>query len=256
MASTCSLSTITTIFPGFPGKTTTSASGSSSIFRVRPQPEEDLSNFESIHDLPNEAKVLIYGDELVSKALAYHLADSLGPNVVVINGNGPDYRRPSIDSALNSFVVNHMIVSNPRSSLLIKHSTELFNTTKTGAIYLAQTEERVKSLLRMISISKLFIPKESGTIELISPEEIKRKFDYLDTTKIKAGIYVPFDGVVQNQQAEEDRLERAAKEKGVQFFKDFILHKVHVNNDIISSVEVSDVFSNLFAKLISVSLRS
>lgn len=126
--------------------------------------------YESGEDLPGEAKVIIYGDELVSKSLAFHLADTLGSNVVVISGAGPGKKKSDLEGTLNSFVVNHMIVSNPRSSLLIHHSTELFNMTKTGSIYLAQTEERVKSLKRMISISKLFIPREYGTMELLSPE--------------------------------------------------------------------------------------
>lgn len=128
--------------------------------------------YESAADLPTEAKVVIYGDELVSKALAYHLSDSLGANVLVIRGNGipKSTERFERKSALNSFYVTHLVVSNPRSSLLIRHSCDLFNMTNCGAIYLAQTEERVKSFKRMISISKLFIPKESGSMELLSPE--------------------------------------------------------------------------------------
>lgn len=131
--------------------------------------------FESANDLPNEAKVIIYGDELVSKSLAYHLSNSIGDNVLVIRGNGTQNgkRIRNFHPDLNSFYLNHLNVSNPRSSLLIRHSTELFNMTNCGAIYLAQTEERVKSFKRMISISKLFIPKECGSIELLSPEGIK-----------------------------------------------------------------------------------
>lgn len=196
--------------------------------------------YESASDIPNEAKVLIYGDELVSKALAYHLSDQLGSNVVVIRGHGPrDDQEKSVSySTLNSFFMTHLIVSNPRSSLLIRHSADLYNVTNCGAIYLAQTEERVKSFKRMISISKLFIPKESGDMELLSPEEIKRRHDFIDTNKIKCGIHVPFDGVVMDRRAEEEKLEKYARQKGVQFFDEFILNKIHVNNDRVSNIEV------------------
>ena len=134
--------------------------------------------YESVSDLPTEAKVIIYGDELVSKSLAYHLSNSLGSNVLVIRGNGTQNgkRINSFNPDLNSFYMNHMIVSNPRSSLLVRHSTELFNVTTCGSINLAQTEERVKSFKRMISISKLFIPKESGSIELLSPGGLSSNF--------------------------------------------------------------------------------
>lgn len=201
----------------------------------------DDSYYESASDVPVEAKVLIYGDELVSKALAYHLSDTLGGgNVVVVRGHGPrDDQEKSVSySTLNSFFMNHLIVSNPRSSLLIRHSADLYNVTNCGAIYLAQTEERVKSFKRMISISKLFIPKESGDMELLSPEEIKRRHNFIDTNKIKCGIHVPFDGVVMDRRAEEDKLEEYARSKGVQFFDEFILNKINVNNDRVSNVEV------------------
>lgn len=201
----------------------------------------DDSYYESASDVPVEAKVLIYGDELVSKALAYHLCDTLGGgNVVVVRGHGPrDDQEKSVSySTLNSFFMNHLIVSNPRSSLLIRHSADLYNVTNCGAIYLAQTEERVKSFKRMISISKLFIPKESGDMELLSPEEIKRRHNFIDTNKIKCGIHVPFDGVVMDRRAEEDKLEEYARSKGVQFFDEFILNKINVNNDRVSNIEV------------------
>ena len=136
----------------------------------------DVSDYLSASDLPPEAKVIIYGNELVSKALAFHLSDTtIGSNVIVIRGEGPMKSNLQIDpsSALNSFYVNHLVVANPRSSLLIRHSCELYSMNTCGAIYLAQTEERVKSFKRMISISKLFIPKELGSIEILSPEGIK-----------------------------------------------------------------------------------
>ncbi|KAH9399860.1 hypothetical protein TYRP_017428 [Tyrophagus putrescentiae] len=177
-------------------------------------------------------QVIIYGDELVSKSLAYHLSNSgLASDVLVIRGNGTQNgkRMPSFNPHLNSFYMNHLIVSNPRSSLLIRHSTELFNMTKCGAIYLAQTEERVKSFKRMISISKLFIPKEYGSIELLSPEEIKKKYDYLD--------------------GEEDKLEKHARSKGIKFFDEFILKKVHVDNDTVSHVELIHPTTKEVAKI-------
>lgn len=124
----------------------------------------------SASNLPSEAKVIIYGNELVSKALAHHLADSLGANVIVIRGEGPRPQKFKRYSAHNSFYINHLVVQNPRSSLLIRHSCDMYNVTNCGAVYLAQTEERVRSFKRMISISKLFIPKEYGVIDLLSPE--------------------------------------------------------------------------------------
>lgn len=68
--------------------------------------------------------------------------------------------------------------------------------------------------------------------------EIKRRYDFIDVNKIKCGIYVPFDGVVQNKQAEEDKLEEHARSKGVQFFDEFILNKININNDCMSNIEV------------------
>ncbi|KAH7641081.1 hypothetical protein DERF_000816 [Dermatophagoides farinae] len=212
----------------------------------------DDSYYESASDVPVEAKVLIYGDELVSKALAYHLSDTLGGgNVVVVRGHGPrDDQEKSVSySTLNSFFMNHLIVSNPRSSLLIRHSADLYNVTNCGAIYLAQTEERVKSFKRMISISKLFIPKESGDMELLSPEEIKRRHNFIDTNKIKCGIHVPFDGVVMDRRAEEDKLEEYARSKGVQFFDEFILNKINVNNDRVSNVELLHPITHEVARI-------
>ncbi|KPM11148.1 pyruvate dehydrogenase phosphatase regulatory subunit, mitochondrial-like protein [Sarcoptes scabiei] len=207
--------------------------------------------YETASDLPSEIKVVIYGDELVSKALAHLLSDSLGSDVIVIRGHGPrtEEEKALSISTLNSFFLNHLIVSNPRSSLLIRYSANLYRTKTCGAIYLAQTEERVKSFKRMLSISKLFIPKECGTIELLSPEEIKRRYDYIDVENIKCGIHLPFDGVVMDRKAEELKLEQHAQSKGVQFFNEFILNKIHVNNDRVSNIELLHPITHEIARI-------
>lgn len=68
--------------------------------------------------------------------------------------------------------------------------------------------------------------------------EIKRRYDYIDVENIKCGIHLPFDGVVMDRKAEELKLEQHAQSKGVQFFNEFILNKIHVNNDRVSNIEV------------------
>ena len=61
------------------------------------------------------------------------------------------------------------------------------------------------------------------------------------------GIHVPFDGVVMDRKVEEDKLEAYAKSRGVQFFNEFILNKIQINNDRISYVEVFVFFRFSFA---------
>ena len=49
-----------------------------------------------------------------------------------------------------------------------------------------------------------------------------------------------------DRKAEEDKLEQQARSKGVQYFDEFILNKVHVRNDTVSSVEVCIIFIYIY----------
>lgn len=51
---------------------------------------------------------------------------------------------------------------------------------------------------------------------------------------------MPFDGVVQNKNGEEAKLVKYAKSKGVQFFTEFLVNKININNNRVSSVEVNE----------------
>ena len=204
------------------------------------------------NDVPSEARVIIYGDELVSKSLASLFADSeLQNDVLVVRGNGLRNGRTiqSFNPDLNSFYLNHLIVSNPRSSLLIRASTEMFNMNRTGAIYLAQTDERVKSFKRMISISKLFIPKELGEMRLLSPEEIRQMYPFIEIGRVKCGIYVPFDGVVHDRKQEEDKLESYARSKGVKFLEEFVVNRINISDSRVSHVELIHPLTHETAKI-------
>jgi hypothetical protein len=197
--------------------------------------------------LPKESKVIIYGNELTTKSIAFHLSTKLSNNCIVIKGNNITNESKNIAiNDVNSCPINHLMVANPRLSLLIRYSSNLYDIKTCGAIYLAQNNERVKSFKRFISASKLFISNtnDCNQIQLLSPKELKRRFSYLNVDHIKCGLFVPIDGIIDDINAQEIKLQELAQNNGIKFFDNFILKKININNNRVSNVELINCETN------------
>ena len=196
--------------------------------------------------LPSDTKVLIYGNDLTTLSVAYHLSEELnyGNSCIVIYGHTPpeDQSRQSSDQLLNSYPLSHLNVFNPRVTQLIDYSRNVFNIAQMGSLYLAKENDTLDSFKRRISSAKLVFNSKSSEKfnELLSREEISRRYPVLSTDSLKGGIFVSSDGLIEDISAEKQRLEEVCKKNGIKFFDNFLLNKININNNRISNVELFD----------------
>ncbi|CAG2106936.1 unnamed protein product [Medioppia subpectinata] len=200
----------------------------------------------TMRSLPTEAKVIIYGNDLTALSIAYQLSQkgNFGPNCLVITGQKSDALSDSDSPQVNSCLLNHMIVANPRVSQLIQFSHQLFDVNTTGAVYVAHNPWTVDSFRRRISSSKLVFADDSG-VNLLSKEDIERLYgQYLNCDQLLGALHVPNDGIIEDIAGQQRRLRALAVESGVQFVDNYLLSKIKINNNKISNVELIDCHTN------------
>ena len=209
----------------------------------------------TVPTIPTETNVLIYGNDLTTLSIAYHLSEELnGSNCIVITGNKLDSNSrsdPTISPSINSCSLSHVNVANPRVAQLIQYNKQLFNISTCGALYLASNQRTVDSFRRRISSAKIvFNDPKAESIELLSKDDINRQFpQFLFTDDIKSALYVPNDGLIEDISGQQNRLKQLSEDNGIKFFDNLLLNKININNNRISNVEVFDCTTNCVTRI-------
>ena len=210
-------------------------------------------------NLPNEAKVILFGNDLTTLSIAYNLSEDkhFCNNCVVITGDKTDDNtntllRSSEQQKINSCSLNHLNVFNPRMAQLIQYSKELFDIKTCGSLYLGRNYTTIDSFRRRISSSKIVFNEKTTDkhVEYLTSDDIKRRFNnFLSTDGIKGGLFVPNDGVIEDIVEQKKKLQTKCEQKGIKFFDNYLLNKININNGYVSNVELFDCKTNTLKRI-------
>ena len=146
--------------------------------------------------VPETARVVIIGGGVIGCSVAYHLAKLGWKDVVLLERK-----------ALTSGTTWHAagLIGQLRATAtmtkLAKYSADLYGTLEAetgvatgmrecGSITVALTEDRREEILRQASMAQAF----GVDVEVISPAEVKARYEHLNTDDVLAGVFIPGDG--------------------------------------------------------------
>ena len=161
-------------------------------------------------ELPKQAKVVIIGAGIVGNSVAYHLA-KLGWKDMLMIDKGPLPNTGGSTGHASNFIfpVDHSKVMTQLTLDSMVQYKELNVFRESGGIELARKPERMQELKRRMASAKAWGIDAS----LVTPEEIKELFPWINTDAIIGGFHSPSVGVVDSLRAGTMMRDRA-KEMG------------------------------------------
>ena len=188
--------------------------------------------------LPKQAKVVIIGGGVIGCSVAYHLSKLGWQDIVLLE-------RKQLTSGTTWHAAG--LIGQLRATLnmtkLAMYSTELYNNLESetgiatgykrnGSLSLALTEERFEELRRGASMARNF----GLETEILSNNEIKKRYPMLFVDDAVGGIFLPSDG-----QADPSNialaLAKGARLNGVSFFENTKVTNIDIENGRVVGVE-------------------
>ncbi len=166
-------------------------------------------------DFPTKARVVIIGGGVVGTSSLYHLAKKGWSDCVLLEKNeltaGSTWHAAgNVPTFSTSWAIMNMQ----------RYSTELYarlgdevdypmNYHQTGSIRLAHSKERMQEFERAASMGRY----QGMDIEILSPEETKERYPFLETHDIVGSLYDPHDGDIDPAQLTQ-ALAKGARDMG------------------------------------------
>ena len=188
--------------------------------------------------LPEQAKVVIIGGGVIGCSVAYHLSKLGWQDIVLLE-------RKQLTSGTTWHAAG--LIGQLRATLnmtkLAMYSTELYNNLESetgiatgykrnGSLSLALTKERFEELRRGASMARNF----GLETEILSNNEIKKRYPMLFVGDAVGGIFLPSDG-----QADPSNialaLAKGARLNGVSFFENTKVTNIDIENGKVAGVE-------------------
>ncbi|MCX6460793.1 MAG: FAD-dependent oxidoreductase [Actinobacteria bacterium] len=195
---------------------------------------------DSVVTVPDRAEVVVIGGGAVGCSVAYHLAQ-LGMTDVALLEQG----ELSCGTTWHAAGIVGQVRASASLTRLARYSLELYARLEAetgfstgwrprGAIWLAQSDERVTHLARAVSAARVF-----GTAaEFISPKEAQERFPLLEVDDLKAAVWLPEDGTV-NPSDLTQALARGATAKGVRICERVKVLSINLVRGRVTSVSTS-----------------
>lgn len=147
-------------------------------------------------DLPQKARVVIIGGGVVGCSVAYHLTKLGWKNVVLL-----ERKQLTSGTTWHAAGLIAQLRATANMTKLAKYSQELYGNLEAetgvatgfkrcGSITVALTEERREEIFRQAAMARAF----GVDVEEISPSEVKAKYEHLNISDVKAGVFLPRDG--------------------------------------------------------------
>lgn len=148
---------------------------------------------------PTHAQVVIIGAGIVGNSMAYHLA-RLGWNDIVQLDKGPLPNPGGSTGHASNFIylVDHSKEMTKFTVDSVRQYKELGVFIRSGGIEVARTPQRVEELKRRVASGKAWGIEE---MEIISPEEVKRRVPFINAKIILSGFYTHGIGTVDSLRA-------------------------------------------------------
>ncbi|RWS24504.1 pyruvate dehydrogenase phosphatase regulatory subunit-like protein [Leptotrombidium deliense] len=187
---------------------------------------------------PIEERVVIFGGGFVGTSVAYHISNVWPKSCIVLDAfpKGSDYGH--ISKVQNSTTVNHF-KPNTLEAKLVLYTSKLLNIKPCGSLFLASNKERVASFQRIIGCLKM-LPNISN-YEILSPQEIKSKYEWINMDSIEAGVWVPEGGVIQDLREAKKRLRDESEKNGVMFYYGWHVKRVLTVARRVIGVEITNI---------------
>ena len=191
-------------------------------------------------DIPSRARVVIIGGGVVGCSIAYHLAKLGWSDTVLLE-------RKQLTSGTTWHAAG--LIGQLRGSMnmtqLARYTCDLYRDLEAetgqatgyrqcGSISIATNEERFEELKRNASMAQVF----GLQVDVISKEDIKRRYPLINDSDILGGIHIPSDGygnAVDITQA----LAKGARNGGVQIFQDTLVEAITRDGDKVTGVSTS-----------------
>ncbi|MBS0558560.1 MAG: FAD-dependent oxidoreductase [Proteobacteria bacterium] len=171
-------------------------------------------------DLPSSARVVIIGGGVVGVSALYHLAKAGWTDCLLLEKNeltsGSTWHAAgNVPTFSAAWSIMHMQ----------RYSTELYrrlgeevdypmNYHVTGSLRLAHTDERMMEFERVRGMGR----HQGMDIEIVGPQEIRRRYPFLETHDLKGALYDPNDGDIDPAQLTQ-ALARGARTMGARIVR-------------------------------------
>ncbi|MDT4940406.1 MAG: hypothetical protein QOJ34_495 [Pseudonocardiales bacterium] len=151
--------------------------------------------------LPSSARIVVIGGGVGGVSVAYHLAESGEPDVVIVERD-----ELTSGSTFHSAGLVGQLRADPALTRMNMYSVELYRRlqqgdnpvgwTESGGIKVASSAERLDEIRRQISWARSYdLP-----LHEISPAEIKDRFPLVDLEGVVGGAYLESDGYLDPSQ--------------------------------------------------------
>ncbi len=171
-------------------------------------------------EIPTKAKVVIIGGGVVGCSSLYHLAKKGWTDCVLLEKNeltaGSTWHAAG---NVPTFSTSWSIMNMQR------YSTELYsrlgdevdypmNYHQTGSLRLAHSQERMQEFKRAASMGRY----QGMNIEILTPEETKERYPFLETHDLAGALYDPHDGDIDPAQVTQ-ALAKGARDMGAKIIR-------------------------------------
>ena len=147
-------------------------------------------------EISNHARVAIIGGGVVGCSVAYHLAKLGWTDIVLF-----ERKRLTCGTTWHAAGLIAQLRATANLTRLAKYTQELYGNLegetgvatglrRCGSITVALTEDRKEEIFRQAAMARAF----GVEVDEVTPREIARKYEHLNTGDVVAGVWLPLDG--------------------------------------------------------------
>ena len=171
-------------------------------------------------NLPSHARVVIIGGGAVGASCLYHLAKAGWTDCVLLEKNeltaGSTWHAAgNVPTFSSSWSIMNM---QRYSASLYRELGDLvdypMNYHVTGSIRLGHSTERLQEFKRVVGMGRY----QGMDLDILSPDQIKSKYPFLETHDLTGALYDPYDGDIDPAQLTQ-ALAKGARDLGAKIFR-------------------------------------
>jgi dimethylglycine dehydrogenase len=171
-------------------------------------------------NLPSHARVVIIGGGAVGASALYHLAKAGWTDCVLLEKNeltaGSTWHAAgNVPTFSSSWSIMNM---QRYSASLYRELGDLvdypMNYHVTGSIRLGHSKERLQEFKRVVGMGRY----QGMDLDILSPDQIKSKYPFLETHDLTGALYDPYDGDIDPAQLTQ-ALAKGARDMGAKIFR-------------------------------------
>ena len=183
-------------------------------------------------NLPSHARVVIIGGGAVGASCLYHLAKAGWTDCVLLEKNeltaGSTWHAAgNVPTFSSSWSIMNM---QRYSASLYRELGDLvdypMNYHVTGSIRLGHSKERLQEFKRVVGMGRY----QGMDLDILSPDQIKSKYPFLETHDLTGALYDPYDGDIDPAQLTQ-ALAKGARDLGARIFRFCPATGARRNND-------------------------